>query len=580
MLGFPARESLVVIVGYRTAMPKFASRLRQMTNALRYLARGDISGLFNRLKWYGREYNHVKLRRRIANGNGIVWGILCTPHTLFIAQTISERLAGHGIDSEIAMGPQTRFDHDMYIVLCAQMFKRLPPAHKRIIFQLEQSVSSRWFTSQYMKILTDSLGVLEYSLTNIDFLAKKGLKYPNVHYLPIGATLNHPFKDNETPKKYDFVFYGDSLSSDRRRRFLEKLQEKYNVKVCNDLFGEELYAVIRQARFVINIHYYEGALLEMPRLCECISLGVPVLSEGTSDQDEYPELEGAVRFFDEGSVDSMIVQASELFNNPEATNGDLESAVQVSARRFDFMIDRFLTAIGAIAADVILERPIYVTRPSKFFALSLPETIERRRTIAQSLPRGCELFDGIRHKSGWIGCGGSFNALSRYALANDVRRLTVVEDDVELPDNFEDILNELNAYLDSRQSRWDIFSGMMADVHPKASIVSVENFGGRTYVTIDKMTSTVFNIYNENALRILSSWNPLDTDAVTNTIDRYLERQENLRVVVALPFVAGHKEDATSTLWGFENERYTPMIAAAQRKIEALVRSWQHGRHR
>ena len=121
---------------------------------------------------------------------------------------------------------------------------------------------------------------------------------------------------------------------------------------------------------------------------------------------------------------------------------------------------------------------------------------------------------------------------------------------------------------------------MMADVHPKASIVSVENFGGRTYVTIDKMTSTVFNIYNENALRILSSWNPLDTDAVTNTIDRYLERQENLRVVVALPFVAGHKEDATSTLWGFENERYTPMIAAAQRKIEALVRSWQHGRHR
>lgn len=52
------------------------------------------------------------------------------------------------------------------------MFKSLPPANKRVIFQLEQSVSSRWFTPQYMEILKDSLGVIEYSLTNIDFLAK------------------------------------------------------------------------------------------------------------------------------------------------------------------------------------------------------------------------------------------------------------------------------------------------------------------------------------------------------------------------------------------------------------------------
>nr|WP_278437183.1 methyltransferase type 11 [Brucella anthropi] len=556
-------------------MPKFVSRLRQMTNALRYLARGDISGLFKRLKWYGREYNHVKLRRRLANGNGIVWGILCTPHTFFIARTVSERLASHGIESEIVTSSPKSFDHDFYIVLCAQMFKHLPPANKRVILQLEQSVSSRWFTQQYMKILTGSLGVLEYSLTNIDFLAKNGLKYPNVHYLPIGASLDEYSEGNATQKKYDFVFYGDSLSSDRRRIFLEKLKEKYSVKICNDLFGDELYAIIKESRVVINIHYYEGALLEMPRLCECISLGVPVLSEGTSDQDEYPELEGAVKFFDEGSIDSMMARASEMLNNVETISKALGGAVSVSAARFNFMFDRFLVAIGVVSADVILDRPIYVARKSDFFALSLPETIERRRTIAQSLPDGCELFDGIRHNSGWIGCGGSFNALSRYALANEAGRLTVIEDDVELPDNFNGILREINEYLDTRKSRWDIFSGLMADVHPKAKVLSVDQVGARTYVTIDKMTSTVFNIYNESALKLLSQWDPLNTDAVTNTIDRYLERQEDIRVVVALPFIAGHKEDATSTLWGFENERYTPMIAAAGRKIEALVREWR-----
>ncbi|MEN5276345.1 methyltransferase type 11 [Brucella sp. TWI432] len=556
-------------------MSKFSSRFRQLTNALRYLARGDFSGLANRLKWYGREYSHVKLRRRLTNGNGVVWGILCTPHTLFIARTIADRLAVHGIESEILMGSIKSFNHDFYVVLCAQMFKRLPPAHKRVIFQLEQSVSSRWFTKEYLKTLTSSLGVLEYSLENIDFLSKNGLKYPNVHYLPIGASQDETFGGNTTPKKYDFIFYGDSLSSERRREFLKTLQEKYTVKLCNDLFGRELYETIQEAKAVINIHYYEGALLEMPRICECISLGVPVLSEGTNDQSQYPELEGAITFFEEGSIDSMMAHASEMLNNIEMISKAVAGAVSASAARFNFMFDRFLVAIGVVPANVILDRPIYLARESAFLALSLPETIERRNALVKSLPDGCELFDGIRHNLGWIGCGSSFNALSRYALTNKIDRLTIIEDDADLPDDFNSILHELNEYLDTRKENWDIFSGLMADVHPNAEVLSVDQFGGRTYVTIDKMTSTVFNVYNKSALKLLSQWSPLDTDAVTNTIDRYLERQKELRVVVALPFIAGHKEDATSTLWGFENARYSPMIAEAQQKIETLVDNWR-----
>lgn len=555
-------------------MPKFASLLQQVTNALRYLARGDVSGLMKRLKWYGREYRHAILRKRLANGSGIVWGILCTPHTLFIARTIAERLASHGIESEIVTGTVRSFPHDFYIVLCAQMFKRLPPADKRVIFQLEQTVSSRWFTPQYMKILKESLGVLDYSLTNIEFLAKNGLRYPNVHYLPIGASLDESAAVGKRPRKYDFVFYGDSLSSSRRQKFLEELQKVYSVKICNDLFGEELYAVIREAKVVINIHYYDGALLEMPRICECISLGVPVLSEGTLDQGEYPELKGGVKFFEEGSIESMMASAEEMLDDLEVVGEALEAAVSTSAMRFRFMMDRFLTAIGAISADAILRQPIYVAERSDFYALSLPETIERRRAIVRTLPGGCELFDGIRHSLGWIGCGASFKALSRYAIANTLDRLSVIEDDVDLPENFDHIFIEINQYLDTRESNWDIFSGMMADVHPEARVLSVDCVDGRKYVTLNKMTSTVFNIYNRSALKLLSQWDPSNTDSVRNTIDRYLEGKENLKVIVTLPFIAGHKEEATSTLWGFENGRYTPMIAAAERKIEALVQEW------
>ncbi|MBA8842462.1 hypothetical protein FHW02_000478 [Ochrobactrum sp. RH1CCR137] len=554
-------------------MKQLRSRFCQLTNGLRYLARGDFSGLARRLRWYRDEQTQVKLHRRLASGNKLAWGIMCTPHTLFIANAISSRLSIHGIASEVLTGPLEDFNHEFYIVLCPQMFAQLPPANKRVVFQLEQSVSSRWFTPEYIKILKESLGVLEYSLSNIDFLARKGVEYPKVHYLPIG-TVQRCF-EGEMLKKYDFVFYGDNLSSERRRKFLSRLQKKYKVKICNDVFGDEMYNIIRHARVVVNIHYYDGALLETPRICECISLGVPVLSEGSQDQGEYPEFEGAVRYFDEGSVDSMMSAAAQMLDDVDFLKQAVQQAVSTSSKRFEFMLDRFLVVLGAIPANVILENPVYIADNSNFFVLSLPETIERRKTIARTRPESCQVFDGIRHRIGWIGCGSSFNALSRYALYNNIERLTVMEDDALLPQNYDEVLRQVNQYLDTQKNNWDIFSGLMADINPEAKVLSVELVGDRTYVVIDKMTSMVFNIYNRSALELLSKWNPLDTDAVTNTVDRYLERQTGLRVVVCIPFIVGYNEGVTSTLWGFDNSRYTPMIAKAEKKIEAMARAWQ-----
>ncbi len=554
-------------------MASLKGRIRQISNALRYLVRGDLSGLIRRLKWHQGEQAQAKLHRRVVCGDGRVWGVLCTPHTLFIANALSERLAKHGIASEVLTGGLEDFSHDFYIVLCPQMFKHLPPPDKRVVFQLEQSVSSRWFTEDYIKLLSDSVGVLDYSLGNIDFLAQKGVKYPKIHYLPIGA-IEGTIRDG-APPQYDFVFYGDNLSSERRRNFLSHLQKKYKVKICNDVFGDDMYAILRQAKAVINIHYYEGALLETPRLSECISLGVPVLSEGSHDQAEYPEFEAAVEFFDEGSVESMMLAAADMLDRIEAIDEAVGTAVSASAKRFNFMIDRFLAALGTIPLSAVLDTPVHVAQKSSFFALSLPETIERRKAIAAVLPQGCTLFDGLRHSLGWIGCGASFSALSRHALTNDFERLTVMEDDVILPPGFDDVLLEVHHYLDARQSDWDIFSGLMADINPAAEVLGVETIGERTYVTLDKMTSMVFNIYNQSALELLSQWDSSDYDAGTNTIDRYLERQDNLRVVVCLPFLVGYNEDAASTLWGFDNSRYTPLIHKAERKIEAMVRDWR-----
>ncbi|KAA0969095.1 methyltransferase type 11 [Aureimonas fodinaquatilis] len=538
------------------------------------MRRGDMRGFMGRARHYRREAKVLRIQSNLANPTGFVWGIMTTPHTLFIARCIGERLAEHGIESEIFLTPPEKFNHDCYIVLCAQMFDRLPPNDKRVVFQLEQSVSSRWFTPEYLKTLASSLAVLDYSLVNIEFLAGKDIAYPHVHYLPIGIAPSLIQAPDTAAKDYDFIFYGDYYSSPRRERMLEELQKHFTVKLCNNAFDDEMHALIRKARAVINIHYYENALLEMPRIQECLALGVPVLSESSRDQAEYPELGGGVQFFEQDNIEDMLRAASAMLKQADSLHEQVSQAANASARRFSFMFDRFLLALRIISPSAMLGEPVYVAGSQDLIALSLPETIARRRTFEGDVPVDCAVFDGIRNVRGWVGCGSSFSALARLALADGRQELTVFEDDVLFKQNFDENIQVVRDYL-AQASRWDIFSGMMASVHPDARVLNVEHRQGMTFVTLDHMTSMVFNIYNRHALEMLAGWNPLDLNVDTNAIDRYLEKQNDLHVVVALPFLVGHREDVRSTLWGFENDRYAKMIAGAEARIQGLVDEWQ-----
>ncbi|UQO41066.1 hypothetical protein [Burkholderia multivorans] len=102
-------------------------------------------------------------------------------------------------------------------------------------------------------------------------------------------------------------------------------------------------------------------------------------------------------------------------------------------------------------------------------------------------------------------------------------------------------------------------------------MIAVEHFQGMRFVTINKMTSMVCNIYGERVLRMLAEWDSNDRDDQTNTIDKFLERQADLRVVVALPFLVGHREDVYSTLWGFQNTQYNTLIENSERTLERLA---------
>ena len=519
----------------------------------------------------GRAPNAEALRRK--EGVDLRWCVMTTPHVLFLAHILAEAIRRHGWAVDIVTEAPAGFPHDYYIVLCPQMFEILPPGEKRILYQLEQSTSSRWFTPKYFSDMENSFAVFDYSLDNIAYLEKRGVAYPLVYYMPIGASPAYA-PAQPVAKQYDILFYGDYKSCPRRQKLIALVREKYDIKLVDSAFGDEVREMIAASRLVLNIHYYENAQLETPRLQECLSVGVPVVSEGTRDQGDYPDLADAITFFEEGSGEAMMAAVERVLADPVARMRHVDAAVRAGQHRWNFMFDRFLIGAGIVKASALDAVAPEACPENALFALSLPETIGRRRIFdAETRRDGCIVFDGIRRRPGWIGCGMSYKHLAVSALKAGVERITVMEDDVVFGPEHDRMMAVVEDYLARREGQWDIFSGVIANLHEEARVLNVETYRGLEFVTIDKMTSTVFNIYSRRALEYIAAWNPMFEDAQVNTIDRYLEHA-GLRIVLTDPFMVGHREEMHSTLWGFQNTQYRDMIAESQRQLGRIKRAW------
>ncbi len=278
------------------------------------------------------------------------WAIINRPNTpnmMHAIYMLASHLKHHGWTVEMLTEPPEHFTHDMYIVLAAQIFDTLPPDNKRIIYQLEQSTTAcSWFTPAYIDAMRYSRAVLDYSLSNFKFLAEQNMVYPRIFYLPIGADPQYLPNVEAVKKTTDILFYG-SLSS-RRAELLAILQNNFNVHIYSGVYGLDLVKAIRAARLVVNLHYYENALLETFRIQECLSLGVPVVSETAQDQGDYPFLGDAVTFFEVGNADAMVstvrAKLHAMYYHYDKNKKAILHSATLSQKHFSFMFDRFLIA--------------------------------------------------------------------------------------------------------------------------------------------------------------------------------------------------------------------------------------------
>ncbi len=501
--------------------------------------------------------------------------ILCTSHTLFVAELLKQQLEAWGLTvNSISDEEPQKYDNTLYLMICAQQFKRLPSRY--LVFQMEQSVSTRWFDARYMAILKKADAILDYSKANLAYLQQQGVPFEKLYYLPISnlPATAMPNLQAVAPV-YDVVFYGDA-NSPRRQAFLEAISKRFKTLLVSEVFGEDLYHQLKQAKVLVNIHYYEGALLETTRIYEALSLGLTIVSEVSVDQLDHAVLDPWVTFTPTGDIDALLVAIQSQLDKPTSLanlTDDLAGA--------NFHLGRMLVGLGLLGPQAIAHFPLQLSKQALQapLCLSMPESYQRHAEFRAKHPT-IQLFHGLRFNPSWIGCALSYTYLAKQALKQGVHSLEIWEDDVVLtPAALArwQVAKALFIALESTPKKCDLISGLLADVADETQVLDCFEEAGQIYVVIDRMVSAVCNFYGKNALGYLANWDVYNQDAHQNTIDRYLEKKD-LRILVPLPFVAGHNPDQDSTLWGCQNSEYDSLIAASEAKLTDKLQRFKQQR--
>lgn len=193
-----------------------------------------------------------------------------------------------------------------------------------IIYQLEQHRNNQ-LSQHYHSMISN--GLLEYYYKNalmvFDYCPQ------NIHFLEQflkikPQLLEVPFENlnlksiNVNNKSIDLLFMGSV--NEKRKNILSNLSQRYNVVALRNVFFTELVPYFEKSKILLNIHYYENAILERVRINEGLHHGLMVLSEKPceTDKQSMEMYENIVDFIDEidiTNIDLLYNKIDEMLQN-------------------------------------------------------------------------------------------------------------------------------------------------------------------------------------------------------------------------------------------------------------------------
>ena len=197
-----------------------------------------------------------------------------------------------------------------------------------ILYNLEQMDGKNRHLLVRLKRLSERFEIWDYSRSNINILHREGVRAAIQHvpigYMPILSRIR-----SAAVQDIDVLFYGSV--NFRRKLILEALAaEGLKVKAVYGLYGKKRDQLVARSKVVLNLHYYEAAILEEVRLSYLWSNRKAVVSECRFRTDIPRDLEDAARFV---PYLQLVKACKDLVADGEARKALEVRAFEVMSRR-------------------------------------------------------------------------------------------------------------------------------------------------------------------------------------------------------------------------------------------------------
>ena len=139
-----------------------------------------------------------------------------------------------------------------------------------------------------------SYAIYDYSIINLDYYPAfmRSIVKVYIPYVPYDfEILKNSLRENNTNNTKNILFIG--TLNERRTKILNNLKNHiisqnldYNLLIFQKLFNNELKEVLKSCLYVLNLHYYDNAILEVFRFEDVIPYNVKILSEEPGNKTE------------------------------------------------------------------------------------------------------------------------------------------------------------------------------------------------------------------------------------------------------------------------------------------------------
>ncbi len=465
-------------------------------------------------------------------------------------------------------------ESDDYYIIIYNGFNKLFLPKFYIMYIIEQDTSNFFKDIKYLNMINKSNILWDFNIKNS---IKKIINYPFSNYFYLTCPYVYEYNNYNNDFKYDIFFYGGY--NERRGKILKEISKRYNIKIEHQITGLEKENAIKQSKIILNLHHYDNVILETTRINEILNFNKIIISELPAAHDWYNvELyKNSVIFIDEikddlSNINFLYKQLDKYLNNNNEYNKKIKLNIEnnkILSTKSQFNFIKLLLSLNI----GINHKIDYHLIPNTIYCLHLIETPFRINIFnKQKNKPNVEIFPAVKYNPGWIGCALSYVNLIYNAKRYNLDRITICEDDCRFPDNFEYIYNNINDVL-NKINKWDIFVGCIADLPEDTIISNVYKYKDIIFIEINKMTSTVFNIYNYSCYDTIINWDFNNKNKYTNTIDRYIG-VKNLKIITTYPYYFDCL-NVNSTIWDANlYESYNNMFKNSLNIIKKKLDAW------